>query len=83
MQMSAESKNHHFSHNFFFNVDISLIIALICLTTCAYSLEGRVSQHFDIVLSFGFIVCRRWKLEKKIQKMAKVTLFCHKIKTKA
>ena len=31
-------------------------------------LEGRVSQIFDKGLSFCFILYRRWKLEKKIQK---------------
>ena len=33
MQMCAESENHHF-HIYFFNMDISLIIALICMKTC-------------------------------------------------
>ena len=42
-----------------------------------------MSQNFDIDLSFCFIVCRRWKLGKKIKKNTKVTLFCHKMKTKA
>ena len=42
-----------------------------------------MSQNFDIELSSFFIVCRRWKLGKKIQKITIVTLFCHKIKTKA
>ena len=44
-------------------MDISLIIALICLIICMYIpkiyMEGRVSQIFDIGLSFCFIVCRR------------------------
>ena len=38
-------------------------------------LEGRVSQNFDIGLSFCFNVCRRWKLETKIEKNTKVTRF--------
>ena len=38
-------------------------------------MEGRVSQNFDIDLSFCFIVCRRWKLGKKKQKNTKVTRF--------
>ena len=42
-----------------------------------------MSQNFDIGLSFCFIVCRRWKLGKKIQKIQKLPVFCHKIKTKA
>ena len=75
-------------HIYFFNMDISLIIALICLRICMYipylCIEGSVSQIFDKGLSFCFIVYRRRKLGKKIQKkITKVTLFCHKIKTKA
>ena len=42
-----------------------------------------MSQNFDIELSFCFIVCRRWKLEKKYKKLQKFPVFCHKIKTKA
>ena len=59
-------------HIYFFNMDILLIIALICLKMCMYiswmCMEGSVSQILDIVLSFSFIVCRRWNLERiKIQ----------------
>ena len=78
MQMCAESENHHFSQ-IFFNMDISLIIALIRLKTCMYNhqicSEGRVSQNVDIELSFCFIVCRRWKLEKKYKKLQKLPFF--------
>ena len=74
-------------HIYFFNMDISLIIALIFLKTFMYTpeicLEGRVSQNSDKGLSFCFIVCRRWKLEKKYKKLQKLPVFCHKIKTKA
>ena len=42
-----------------------------------------MSQNFDIGLSFCFIVCRKWKLEKKYKKLQKLPVFCHKIKTKA
>ena len=74
-------------HIYFFNMDISLIIALISLKTCMYipeiCSEGRVSQNIDIELSFCFIVCRRWKLGKKYKKIQKLPVFCHKIKTKA
>ena len=42
-----------------------------------------MSQNFDKGLSFGFIVCRRWKLGKKIYILQKLLVFCHKIKTKA
>ena len=34
-----------------------------------------MSQNFDIGLGFGFIACRSLKLEKKIQKVTKVTRF--------
>ena len=48
---------------YFFNMDISLIIALICLKIYMYIakmyMEGRVSQIFDVGFSFCFIVCRR------------------------
>ena len=60
--MCPEYENPHFSH-IFFNMDISLIIALICLKICMYIpkmyIEGRMSQIFYIDLSFCFIVCRR------------------------
>ena len=68
-------------------MDISLIIRLICLKFGMYFLkmymEGRVSQNFDIGLSFCFIVCRRLKLQKKYKKSEKLPVFCHKIRTKA
>ena len=64
-------------HIYFFNMDISLIISLICLTIRMYIpsmyLEGGVSQNVDIGLCYCFIVCRRWKLGKKIQKVTIVT----------
>ena len=42
-----------------------------------------MSQNFDIGLSFGFILCRIWKLGNKYKKLQKLPVFCHKIKTKA
>ena len=49
---------------YFFNMDISLIMALIFLRICIHGtkvcLEGRVSQNFNIGLSFCFMLCRRW-----------------------
>ena len=42
-----------------------------------------MSQNFDIELSFCFIVCRRWKLGTKYEKLQKLPVFCHKMKTKA
>ena len=60
--MCPEYENRHFLYNFF-NMDISLIIALICLRICMYIpkmyMEGKVSQIFDIGFGFCFIVCRR------------------------
>ena len=74
-------------HIYFFNMDNSLIIKLICLKIRMYipwiCLEGRMSQNFDIGFSFHFIVCRRWELEKNTKKIQKLPVFCHKIKTKA
>ena len=53
-------------------MDISLIIALISLETCMcivrICMQGRVSQNFELGLSFCFMVCRRRNFEKKIQK---------------
>ena len=56
-------------HVYFLNMDISLIIALICLKTCMciaeiYT-EGRVSQNFDIGLSFCLMLCRKSNFERK------------------
>ena len=71
-------------HIYFFNMDISLIKALSCLEMCMYiakiSLEGRVSQNFDIGLCFCLMVCRRWNFEKKYKKLQKLPVFCHKKK---
>ena len=70
---------------YFFNMDISLIIAHICLRICMYIpkiyMEGRVSQIFDI----GFVLlCVEDENLKKIYKQSqKLPVFCHKIKTKA
>ena len=46
----------HIFDIYFFNMDISLIIALSCLKICMnipeMYMEGRVSQIFDIALVF-------------------------------
>ena len=72
-------------HVYFFNMDISLIIALISLKTCMYiagiGMEGRVSQNFELGLSFCFMVCRRRNFGKKINSQ-KLPVFYHKIKTR-
>ena len=46
-------------------------------------IEGSMSQDFDLGLTFCFMQCRRRHFEKKVQKITKVTLFHHKIKTGA
>ena len=63
-------------------MDISLIIALICLKIWMYIpymyMEEILSQIFDIGFSFCFILCRRWKLEKKYKQSQKLPVFCRK-----
>ena len=67
-------------HVYFFNMDISRFIALICLKTCMciaeICLEGRVSQNFDLGLSFCFMPYRKYKNSQKLP------VICHKIKTR-
>ena len=67
-------------------MDISLVKAPMYLRTWIYiaeiCLEGRVSQNFDLGLSFCFMVCRRRDFEKKYKKSQKLPVFCHKIITK-
>ena len=87
MQMYHESENPYFSL-YFLNIDISLIIALISLKICMCIaetyMEGRMSQNFDLGLSFCFMQCTRRHFEKKIQKITKVTrFFYYKITTRA
>ena len=66
-------------HVYFFNMDISLIIAPIRLKICMFIAEicmkGSVSQNFDLGLSFCFMLCRRRNFEKKYQKITKFTRF--------
>ena len=66
-------------HVYFFNMDISLIIALISLKTCMCTagicMEGSMSQNFELGLSFCLMVCRRRTFEKNKQKKKKVTRF--------
>ena len=40
--------------------------------------KGTLSQNFDICPSFYFMKCRKWIFKT----MQKVSLFCHKIKTR-
>ena len=72
--MYHTSENPYFSY-IFLNMDISLIIALICLKTCMCTfeicMEGSVSQNVDLGLSFCFMLCGRRHFEKKVQKITK------------
>ena len=43
-------------------------------------LEGRVSQNFDIGLTFCFMLCRRLNFFLKYKKSQKLPVFCSKIK---
>ena len=74
-------------HVYFFNMDISLIIALICLKTCMYTaeicLEESVSQNVDIGLSFCLMMFIMRELEKNDKKWQKLPVFYHKIKNRA
>ena len=85
-KMCAESENQNFSHIFFQHGYLTYYSSYVFENLDAYSLDlfgGKVAQNFDIGLSFGLIVCRRWNLEKKYKKLQKLPVFCHKIKTKA
>ena len=59
----AEYWGKHIIHIYFFNMNISLIMNItgmgIAIHVAETRLEGRVSQNFDIGLSFCFILCRR------------------------
>ena len=54
-------------------MDISLIVTLKCLKFAIHVVnthfEGVMSLNYDIGLSFGFIVCRRWGLAKEIEQL--------------
>ena len=73
-------------HVHFFNMDISLNIAptslKICMCITEIYMERRVSQNFDLGLSFGFMQCRRRHFFLEIQKSQKLPVFYHKIKTR-
>ena len=77
----------HIFHVYFFNMDISLIIAPISLKICICIaetyMEGSVSQNFDLGISFCFMQCRRRRFIKKYKKSQKLPVFYHKIKTRA
>ena len=70
----------HIFNVYFFNMDISLIIAPISLKMCMCIaetyMEGSVSQNFDFK-GLVFVLCNVEEgiLKKKIQKITKVTRF--------
>ena len=65
-------------------MDISLTIALFSLEMCKHvtkvRMEGRVSQNFDLGLSFCFMLCRRWNYEENGKKYQKFPFFVIKLK---
>ena len=81
MQMYQESEKPHFPCTLL-NMDISLIIALICLKICMciseICMEGSVSQNFDLGLSSCFMLCRRWNFGKKYKNRKSYPFFITK-----
>ena len=73
-------------HAYFFNMDILLIIALICLKTCMciaeICMEGSVSQNFDLGLCFCFMPFRKRNFARKYKNPEKLPVFCHKMETR-
>ena len=73
-------------HVYFFNMDISLNIAHICLKTCMciaeICMEGSMSQNFDLGLSFCFMPYRKRNFKRKYKKLEKLLVLCHKMKTR-
>ena len=69
----------HIFHVYFFNMDISLIIAPISLKICMciaeIYMEGSVSQNLYLGLGLCFMQCRRRHFEKKVQKNASYPFF--------
>ena len=61
-------------------MDISLIMRLTCLKIAIHvHLEGRVSQNFDVGLSFNLIAFRRGEFQKITIKSQKFPVFGSKI----
>ena len=61
----ADNWEIHIFHIYFLNMDFSLIMKLTGMKIAMYvdgtHWEGRVSQNFDIDLSFSFMIFRRVK----------------------
>ena len=64
-------------HIYFFNIDISLIMTVTCMTythNAKIQFEGRMSQNFDLgFISFCFDCIKRKERLKNVQKLAKIT----------
>ena len=57
-------------------LDIFIHVTEVCL-------EGRISQNFDMRLSFCFMVCRKRKFAKITKQSQKLPFFFYKIQSKA
>ena len=82
----AEKREILIFHKYFFNMDISLIMRLICLKIVKHilriHLEGRVSQNVDIRLSFNLVAFRKGGFQEFTKKSQRLPVFCSKIKTR-
>ena len=67
---------------YFLNMDISLIMILICLRIVIHvlriHLEGRVSQNFDIGFSFNLVAFRKGDFKQITIKSQKFPFFALK-----
>ena len=67
---------------YFLNMNISLIMRLTCLKIVRHvlktHLEGRVSQNFDVCLSFNLIAFRRGDFQKNTKISQKYPFFALK-----
>ena len=82
----AEKRKILLFHKYFLNMDSSLIMRLICLKIVIHvlriHLEGRVSQNFDIGLSFDLVAFRKGTFQKFTIKSQRLAVFCTKIKSR-
>ena len=73
-------------HKYVLNMDISLIMRLICLEIVIHVLriylEGKLSQNCDIGLSFNLVAFRKGGFQKFTIKSQQLPVFCSKIKTR-
>ena len=82
----AENMKILIFHKFILNMNISLIMRLTCLKIVIHvlktHLEGRVSQYFDIGLSFNLIAFRRGDFQTITIRSQKLPVCCSKIETR-